>query len=97
MRRSADSLLPPKVESAIRDLYAAFSHVERPVEVDACPCCISLEELEAIQTKPLGELTTDDLYNYSHNALLNVGNEEDFRYFLPRILEILAQYPEWWG
>lgn len=73
---------------AIESVYAAFSDTETPVSVDGCPCCMAAEEYETLTAKPLRELTVDDLGKYSRSALLTMGTEADYSYFLPRILEL---------
>jgi hypothetical protein len=44
---------------------------------------------QALLSKPLRSLTNDDLSKFATCVLLTVGTEDDFRYFLPRILELL--------
>jgi hypothetical protein len=74
--------------SAIDDLYEAFSEVARPEMIHACACCMTADEVETLLTKPLRELTPDELSPYASSALLTVGDVPDYLYFLPRILEL---------
>ncbi len=39
--------------------------------------------------KPLRELSADDLGFYAHKAMTTWGNVNDFKHFLPRLLELL--------
>ena len=82
--------------AAIDAVYDAFSDVERPRFVDACPCCMTADECDTLTSKPLRELSSDELNEYSGDAMLTVGSEDDYSYFLPRILELsIADDSEW--
>ncbi|WP_424950996.1 hypothetical protein [Deinococcus sp.] len=80
-----------ELEKAVAGLYRAFADVPRPRQVTGCThCCISEEELARLVSVPREALTADELETYSSNLLTTVGSEADFRYFLPRILELVA-------
>jgi len=82
--------------AAIDAVYEAFSDVEMPRYVDACPCCMTADECDALTSKPLRELSSGELSMYSGAVMLTVGSEVDFPYFLPRILELsLLDDSEW--
>jgi hypothetical protein len=84
------------VKAAIEGVYAAFSYAKRPASVDGCPCCMSAEQYETLTAKPLRDLTSADLDEYASDALLTMGSEDDYQYFLPRILELsLEDGAEW--
>lgn len=74
-------------DRALEDLYVAF-HAEKPRAIEACPCCLSDAEIQILLTKPLRELTSCETSAYADSVTLTVGDPTDFRYFLPRILEI---------
>jgi hypothetical protein len=80
------------LKESIDTLYTVFSNADQPTAIDACPCCISQEEINTLLTKPLRDIEPYDLKNYADCALGTVGDLEDFKYFLPRILEILAHH-----
>ncbi|MGB7207477.1 MAG: hypothetical protein WBD27_02340 [Pyrinomonadaceae bacterium] len=82
--------------SAIDDLYKAFAEVPRPEMIQACPCCMTADEVDALLAKPLRDLTADELSSYASSALLTVGDVPDYLYFLPRILEISIFDDSWW-
>jgi hypothetical protein len=88
--------MSPSLQQAIKDVYAAFRDVPRPASVVGCPCCIDGKGISILLTKPLRELSPDDLTHYAASAFLTVGAVEDYLYFLPRILEILATEHNWW-
>ncbi len=92
--RSADNLLYIELmslEAAIEAVYLAFSDAIKPLLVEGCPCCMTADEYEALTAKPLRELSEDELEEYAGDALLTMGTEEDYAYFLPRILELTTE------
>src|ERR1700728_4060562 len=85
-----------QLQTAIENVYAAFKDIPKPQFVDGCPCCIDQKGISILLTKPLRELSPDDLTHYAASVFLTVGSVEDFFYFLPRILEMLVLEPNWW-
>jgi|CXWL01.1.fsa_nt_gi hypothetical protein len=84
------------LKAAIDAVYDAFSAVEKPRFVDACPCCMTADQCETLTSKPLRELSSDELNEYSGDVMLTVGSEVDYQYFLPRILDLsIADDAEW--
>jgi hypothetical protein len=88
--------MSPSLHQAIEGVYAAFRDVSTPTSVDGCPCCINQKDISILLSKPLRDLSPDDLTHYAASAFLTVGAVEDYLYFLPRILEILATEHDWW-
>jgi hypothetical protein len=86
----------PQIRTAIESVYEAFADVSKPLSVDGCPCCIDEKGISILLSKPLRELSPDELTHYAASVFLTVGTVEDFFYFLPRILEILVIEPNWW-
>jgi hypothetical protein len=81
-----------ELEKAVAGLYRAFADVPQPVQVTGCTnCCISQEELARLVEVPREALTADDLRSYADNVPDTVGTEADFRYFLPRMFELVAE------
>lgn len=84
------SLLPPapdRVRDALEVVYREFA-APAPPKIEGCPCCISTRGVDVLLTTPLRELTGQELWRYVSGAFLTVGGERDFRYLLPRILDI---------
>jgi hypothetical protein len=52
-----------------------------------CTCCEAFTD-EVLASKSLMALSSADLMNYFFLAVENVGDEDEFRHFLPRILEL---------
>lgn len=87
---------PPKaragkaLQEAIEGLYSTFAVYPLRPSIEGCNHCISPEDHARIHSRPLRELTADDLEEYSYSAMNTWGNEDDLRHFLPRLLELIA-------
>jgi hypothetical protein len=75
---------------ATEGLYAAFGHVRRPARVPGCPHCVAPEEDRPLLDRPVRSLPPDDLARYAAKAISTWGGAEEFRYFVPRLLECAA-------
>jgi len=73
-------------------LYGSFK-LPVPEVIEGCPCCISTRGGDVLLTTPLREITGQQLWRYVSGAFLTVGNVRDFRYLLPRILEVSVTDP----
>jgi hypothetical protein len=82
-----------RVGEAVEAVYRAFA-LPTPAVIEGCPCCISTRGVDVLLTTPLRELTGQELWRYVSGAFLTVGSELDFRYLLPRILDISVSDPE---
>ena len=76
------------LSSPFESLYLAFSSIKKPRIINGCPCCIQEKKFDVLLSKPLRELTSDDLNSYCWSAFFTVGSKGDYTYLLPRILEI---------
>lgn len=76
-----------RVREAIEAVYRIFAS-PTPSIIEGCPCCLSTRGVDVLLTTPLRELTGQQLWRYVSGAFLTVGSELDFRYLLPRILDI---------
>lgn len=84
------------MEQAIEELYSVFGDFPKPTVIEGCPCCINEKGVDVLLTTPLRDIKPDQLTNYAASALLTIGSAEDYKYFLPRILEINATDWGWW-
>ncbi len=81
-----------ELTAAVAGLYRAFAAVPKPVRLDYCDHCFLAEEERALLAPvPLTELSGAVLQPYVANVILTVGGPDDFRYFLPRLLELVAR------
>src|SRR5215469_17051279 len=86
--------LNEKLRSAIQSLYATFAPYSKPTHITYCPCgCTKAEAVLPLLAAPLHELTFGDLENYSVSAITTQGSLQDYKYFLPRLLEGIACEP----
>lgn len=81
---------------AISVVYAAFAPVPKPGWIDHCPCCMDDDEVTSLLRMPVREISAEHLSNYASTVFLTVGAAADYRYFLPRILELSAIDPSRW-
>lgn len=81
-----------RVREALEAVYRTFA-LPTPDLIEGCPCCISTRGIDVLLTTPLRELTGQELGRYVSGAFLTVGGERDFRYLLPRILDISVSDP----
>lgn len=68
-------------------LYLAFA-APRPTDVAGCPCCVDDRHRAALMSAPLRALPAADLSRFAFKAMTTWGTAADYRYFLPRILEL---------
>jgi hypothetical protein len=69
-------------------VYDAFANYSKPADFPACECCLSDEEKKVLLRGKLKELSADELSSYAADVFQTVGSVADFKYFLPRILEL---------
>lgn len=81
-----------RVCEAVEAVYRTFALPTPPI-IEGCPCCISTRGVDVLLTTPLKELSGQELWRYVSGAFLTVGSELDFRYLLPRILDVSVNDP----
>jgi hypothetical protein len=85
--------LAPQLGSAIETLYLTFSKYPLHADTGACSCCHSSQDELVLHRKPLRALTLKDLSTYAMDAIYTWGAESDFKHFLPRLFELIAEFP----
>ncbi|MBF6176958.1 hypothetical protein [Nocardia otitidiscaviarum] len=84
--------------AALRELYDVFARVPRPDVIDGCPHCVAPDEGRRLLDEPIRSLTPEALARYAAKAMSTWGGVDDFRYLLPRLLELAADdafaYPD---
>jgi len=78
------------LDSAIRHLYEVFGKYRSDTEPSFCKHCVTDEEDLRLRSKPLRELTADDLARYAWKAISTWGTVEQFKYLLPRLFETVT-------
>ncbi len=83
------------LREATEQLYRAFAKYPSNPNMDISPLFQDQLALwnQLIASKPLRELSIEDLENYSFKAMTTWGDVRDFKHFLPRIFELLAELP----
>ncbi|GAA4278672.1 hypothetical protein [Aquimarina mytili] len=84
-----------KLKISIDNLYTVFKKYcvdSTKLRASSCPCCVTDEEIKEIVGKPLERLSEEELGHFSRSAISTFGTIEDYKHFLPRILECM-QYP----
>jgi hypothetical protein len=76
------------VYDSIQSLYEMFAVFRKPADFPACECCWSNAEKEDLLKRDLAELSEEELSMYAADVFFTVGSVADFKYFLPRILEL---------
>ena len=79
--------------SSLVDLYAVFSYYKANPKMLGSPIYGDKVATwnKQLFSKPLRDLTADDLSRFSSDVLTTWGNINDFKHFLPRILELIAE------
>jgi len=79
-----------ELDSATSALYEAFAGYPLKPKIEGCPHC-KLDSAEAaLHSRPLRELGWAEFDVYPSKAMTTFGDENDFKHFLPRILELFV-------
>lgn len=78
-------------QPVIERLYYVFSRYELNEKVTGCYCYVCMDESSNnfLQAKPIKEIDAEEFNQYLGSVDIATGNCNDFKYFLPRILEHL--------
>lgn len=82
-----------RLNLAIEHLYQVFAGY--PPYLEGCPCCVTEEMKEPLRTIPLRELTSSDLVRFHYKVITTWSDEDGFRNFLPRMLELIVTDEEY--
>lgn len=74
----------------IDELYKAFANVPKATLSDGCMlgCCMTKEDRETVLQDPLRTANSEILWFYPSDAIWTVGTKLDFKYFVPRLLDL---------
>jgi hypothetical protein len=86
----------PVLDAAVQDVYAVFAHHRAPDHtLDVClECCVDESVERELRQWPLKALTANHFNEYNRSAKSTVQPGDEVLYFLPRMLELLAQGAE---
>lgn len=88
----AEAPIGGRVERALEAVYREFREPV-PRLIEGCPCCLDTREIDVLLNTPLRELTGEQLWRYVSGVFYTVGSVRDFRYLLPRILDVAINDP----
>jgi len=74
----------------IENLYAAFADVPKPARLQGCTlgCCMPKKDELQLLGQNLRDTTPELLWHYIEDAIWTVGDKYDFKYYVPRLLEL---------
>lgn len=78
-----------ELKMEIENLYRVFSIVEKPGGISYCTHCHDQHDFKALLSKPLREISSTDFDHYIWSAFNTAGDMETYKYFVPRLLELL--------
>lgn len=81
-------LMKNTAKTPAEELYRLFGSYPFPAGMQGCPCCVADEHLRLLRSKPLRQLGSAELDRYVFKAMTTWGTTQDFKYYLPRLLEV---------
>jgi len=72
----------------IEALYIAFAPYGRRDLIDGCPHCVGRAEQDTLARVPLRTLSCEQLSRYAFKAITTWGAPDDYKHFLPRIMDL---------
>ncbi len=79
------------LRAALDELHAAFADAALPMDFEGCPHCFMPSDITYLRTAPLRDLTHGDLSTIGWKLVTTLGSGADVSYFLPRLLEAIAE------
>ncbi|MCQ1780401.1 hypothetical protein NOJ05_24575 [Neorhizobium galegae] len=80
--------LTPTLRRLLDQGYEAFAHYRRPTALETSPLRNPEKLLKRLTSKPLRLLEVEDVQEYAAAALTTVGTVDDYKHFLPRLLDL---------
>lgn len=87
MNSEAQQNVERRVKEALEEVYRTFE-APTPSVIEGCPCCIDTRNTDVLLSTPLRQISGMAMWRYVSGAFLTVGGQRDFRYLLPRILDV---------
>jgi hypothetical protein len=78
------------LRDAVEGLYEAFARYPLRKVVNGCPHCIDSSDNDMLHARPLRELSWRELSRFGWKTMTTWGTVDDYRHFLPRMLELVA-------
>lgn len=94
MRPERDS--DAEIARAVEGLYATFGRYPAPPEPELSPLKSHLiDQARALHRGRLAEIEPEALAPYAFHAMTTWGGVDEFKHFIPRLLELLWREPHW--
>lgn len=74
--------------SSLEQCYTIFAHYPFPADLYSSPLRDAESIKRQLRSRPLRQLDGEELGPYASWAMTTVGDDRDYRHFLPRILEL---------
>ena len=85
-----ENIYREELEKAIANLYDTFAKYPLRSQIESCPCCVNEEDNKLIHVNSLHLLTGSQLNKFAFKSISTWGMVDDFKHFLPRLLELTA-------
>lgn len=82
-----------ELAGAIENLYSVFGHYQPVTLRQWCACCTTRERVHLLATTPLRQIPAIEIDTYAFHAIITAGDLQDYKYFLPRLCEVIANEP----
>jgi len=79
------------LRAALHELYAAYADAALSTDFDGCPHCFVPSDIAYLRATPLRDLSHGDICIVGGKLVTTLGSGADVSYFLPRLLEALAE------
>jgi hypothetical protein len=80
--------MPTNLLRLLNNAYKVFARYRRPLALDASPLRDPEKLLRQLTDRPLRLLDVEHVQEYASAALTTVGTVEDYKHFLPRLLDL---------
>lgn len=82
-----------RLKISIEKLYVTFAKYQGLSKLEGSPLYDDLDTWnKQLRSKNLRDLTEEDLSRFAGKVILTWGDQNDYRFFLPRILELTAKF-----
>ena len=85
--------MSPELAEIVEQAYELFAPYQVSKPLDVCmSCCVTREEEHQLATLQLREIPHALLYAWNRSAITQQPDQNELKYFLPRILDFIARY-----
>lgn len=85
-------VMEKEMKEIIQKGYNLFARYKLNGKLDVCPCCVSEEEQELLLSIPVEKIPLDLLSVYNTSAMSEEIEAVEYKYFLPRLLELISEF-----